>query len=60
MRKTFLRKTVSLKNIIFFETFIWPFYGQSFIKTVRGPLVNGKAEIVKIDFIHNSKKLLYK
>ena len=25
------------KNIIFFETFLWSFYGQSFIKTVRGP-----------------------
>ena len=27
------------KNIIFFETFLWSFYGQSFIKTVRGPYV---------------------
>ena len=26
------------KNIIFSETFLWSFYGQSFIKTVRGPL----------------------
>ena len=25
------------KNIIFFEIFIWPFYAQSFIETVRGP-----------------------
>ena len=23
------------RNIIFFETCIWPFYGQSFIKTIR-------------------------
>ena len=27
------------KKIIFFETFIRPFYGQSFIKTVRGSLI---------------------
>ena len=45
MRKTLLWKirglnllSFSLKTIIFFETFIRPFYGQSFIKTVRGPL----------------------
>ena len=28
----------SWKKFIFFETFIRSFYGQSFIKTVRGPL----------------------
>ena len=45
MRKTLLWKirglnllSFSLKKIIFFETFIRPFYGQSFIKTVQGPL----------------------
>ena len=27
------------KNIIFFETFLWSFYGQSFFKTVRGPFL---------------------
>ena len=31
--------TFPLQNkIIFFETFFWPFYGQSFIKIVRGPV----------------------
>ena len=29
---------VPRKNIIFFKSFIWPFYGQSFIKTAQGPL----------------------
>ena len=45
MRKTILLKirglnllSFSLKKFIFFETFIRPFYGLSFIKTVRGPL----------------------
>ena len=26
-----------MKKISFFLTFLWPFYGQSFSKTVRGP-----------------------
>ena len=45
MRKTLLWKirglnllSFSFEKFIFFETFIRPFYGQSFIKTVRGPL----------------------
>ena len=45
MRKRLLWKirelnllSFSWKKIIFFETFIRPFYGQSFIKTVRCPL----------------------
>ena len=27
------------ETIVFFETFFWRFYGQSFIKTVRGPFI---------------------
>ena len=45
MRKTLLWKirelnllSFSWKKFIFLETFIRPFYRQSFIKTVRGPL----------------------
>ena len=45
MKKTLLWKirglnllSFSLKKFIFFEAFIRPFFGQSFIKTVRGPL----------------------
>ena len=44
MRKAFLSTTrgpnllyFPRKNIIFFEIIIWPFYGQSFVKTVRSP-----------------------
>ena len=33
------------KNITLFEIFLRPFYGQSFIKTVRGPLMSIKATI---------------
>ena len=46
MRKTRLQIIVEELNqlsfdrkiIVFIETFVWPFYRQSFIKTARGPL----------------------